>query len=116
MTITRRWRWGLAGGVLVVQGAALAASCTDVGESGCNALASAIQDRCDGGVVDDYITYVANGNCANISAVRDYEQLVDECIPCILDASCYGADTAAAFCSESDSATLPDACDNQLQL
>ncbi len=122
MAITRRRRWFWAGGLLVVQGAALLASCSEsLGEKDCQALAAALgkaESRCRGGRggdvgMDETISYAANGNCANITSVRDHEQLRDECIPCLEDPSCYDA---AALCDDPDAATLPDTCVGQLQL
>lgn len=123
MTITRRRRWVLAGGLLVGQLAVLVASCSQgLGESDCTLLATAIgkfeQDRCDGGdagYLNGYmntINYAANGNCANITSIRDQDDLT-ACVACLLDASCYDA---AAFCADPGAATLPGACAEQLQL
>jgi hypothetical protein len=118
-----RRRWWAVGGLLVVQGAALVASCsTNVGESDCLLLATTLgtveQERCDGGdagfmtAYRDTITYAANGNCVNITSVRDQDEL-EACVACLRDTSCYDA---AAFCDDPDAATLPETCVGQLQL
>jgi hypothetical protein len=120
---TRRRRW-LAGGLLAVQGAAVVAACgPGIGEKDCNALADALGkvegERCDGGDAGygeartGTIDWAANFNCANITSVRDHDALHVECIPCLLDASCYDV---TAFCTDPDAAVLPDACRDQLQL
>ena len=119
-TRRRRWRWA-AGGLLVMQGAALAASCAlGVGELDCDALVSAlgkVQSRCvgaDAGSLGQLVLdHAANYNCANVSSVRSDDDLLNACIPCLLDASCYDA---AALCAGDPDASLPDACLEQLQL
>jgi hypothetical protein len=114
----------VAGGLLAVQGAAAAASCsTGIGEADCKLLADAMgqveQLRCDGGdagytkAYNDTVQAAANFNCANITSVRDDDALKTECIPCLLDASCYDV---TAFCADPNDASLPAACQNQLQL
>jgi hypothetical protein len=118
-----RWRGGLLCGALVVQGAALAASCTTLGESDCvllaNTLGTVEASRCGGGDAGFVKGYdlvqdiAANGNCGNITAVRDQDQLM-QCVACLLDASCYDA---GALCSGGfDAAGFPATCDDQLQL
>jgi hypothetical protein len=124
MRITRRQRWWAAGVLLLAQGAALAVSCSlTVGEQACFDLASALgavqQYRCGGGDAgfqqgyQNTIDIAANGNCANITSVRDQDELTNACIPCLLDASC--GDTAA-LCAGPADASLPPACVGQLQL
>jgi hypothetical protein len=123
MTRMQRRRW-VAGGLLAVQGAVLAVSCSaGIGEQDCLQLADALgnveKDRCGGGnagyttVYQATINGAANGNCANITSVRDHVALVDACTPCLLDADCYDA---ATFCTDLDAAVLPAACLEQLQL
>ena len=119
-TRRKRWRWAM-GSLLVVQGAALAASCAPgVGEEDCEMLVSAlgvVQSRCVGGDAGPLgqlvIEHAANYNCANITSIRNDNDLVNECIPCLQDASCYDA---AALCADDPDASLPDACLEQLQL
>jgi hypothetical protein len=122
MASSRRRRWA-AGGLLVIQGAALAASCSDdLGEQDCILLATTLgtvrQVACDGGdagfveAYSDTVDQAANGNCANITSIRDQDELT-ACVACLLDASCYDA---AAFCADPDAAALPGACVEQLQL
>jgi hypothetical protein len=124
MTRTKRRRWWLAGGLLVIPGVVVAASCSQgLGYDDCLLLARTLgevaETRCDGGdagytrVYNQTINVAANYNCANITSVRDDDALRNECIPCLLDAGCYDV---TVFCAESDAATLPDACLDQLQL
>jgi hypothetical protein len=123
MTRRTRRRW-VVGGILAIQGAVLAISCSEgIGEQDCLQLADALgqveRSRCGGGdagykaAYGDTIDWAANFNCDNITSVRDHVALVDACIPCLLDASCYDA---AAFCADPDASSLPATCQDQLQL
>jgi hypothetical protein len=92
MASTRRRRWAV-GGLLLIQGTALAASCSeDLGDQDCILLATTLgrvrQVACDGGDAGFGVA-------------------------CLLDASCYDA---TAFCADPGAATLPGACVEQLQL
>jgi hypothetical protein len=122
MASTRRRRWAV-GGLLLIQGTALAASCSeDLGDQDCILLATTLgrvrQVACDGGdagfveAYTDTVNLAANGNCANITSIRDQDELT-ACVACLLDASCYDA---TAFCADPGAATLPGACVEQLQL
>jgi hypothetical protein len=123
MASKRRRRWWAAGGLIVIQAAALVASCSDdLGEQDCILLATTLgtvkQVACDGGdagfveAYTDTVNLAANGNCANITSIRDQDELT-ACVACLLDASCYDA---AAFCADPGAATLPAACVEELQL
>ena len=95
---------------------------THLGEQDCILLATTLgtvrQVACDGGdagfveAYSDTVNLAANGNCANITSIRDQDDLT-ACVACLLDASCYDA---AAFCANPGAATLPGACVEQLQL
>jgi hypothetical protein len=99
--------------LLSLAGVLLLGACVDVESApeACRDLAATLAQRASTECGEDYDTVydgfvrtAADGDCSNIVAIRDRDELYDECIPQL----------ETAECSDLEAGALPPACSAQL--